>query len=32
MLEFVRDDSPEQLADDARTLIRLIDSHQQALH
>ena len=32
MLEFVRDDSPEQLADDARTLIRLIDSHEQRLH
>lgn len=32
MLEFVRDDSPAQLADDARTLIRLIDSHEQPLH
>jgi 3-dehydroshikimate dehydratase len=32
MLEFVRDDSVEQLADDARTLIRLIESHEQQLH
>ncbi len=31
MLEFVRDDSPDQLADDARTLIRLIESHEQQL-
>ena len=29
MLEFVRDDSPQQLAEDARTLIRLIDSYEQ---
>lgn len=31
MLEFVRDDSPEQLAEDAQTLIRLIESHEQRI-
>ena len=32
MLEFVRDDAPAQLADDARTLRKLIESHEQQLH